>query len=218
MNTNIRRDHGPLGALYPPKTWTAPNPHGAIKEGDTPSWFYFLPIGLNAPERPEWGGWGGRFRHVDRGLYRDAEDTAGGITSARATVWRWRPALQNEFQARMDWCVRSPAEANHPPVVELDGDRSRNVLEIDVKPRSAVHLTAQGSKDRDGDTLAYRWWVYKEAGTYGNPIQIEHADGVTATVHVPADSAGETIHVILEVTDDGTPPLTSHRRIVLRVE
>ena len=37
---------GPLGALYPTSTWTAPNPHGTLKEGDTPSWLYFLPVGL----------------------------------------------------------------------------------------------------------------------------------------------------------------------------
>jgi hypothetical protein len=30
------RSRGPLGGLYPTKTWTAPNPHGAMKEGDTP--------------------------------------------------------------------------------------------------------------------------------------------------------------------------------------
>ena len=61
METNIRQSHGPLGALYPTRTWTAPNPHSAIKEGDTPSWFYFLPNGLNVPDHPTWGGWGGRF-------------------------------------------------------------------------------------------------------------------------------------------------------------
>ncbi|MFM7592883.1 MAG: DUF1593 domain-containing protein, partial [Isosphaeraceae bacterium] len=33
------RSTGPLGALYPTKTWTAPNPHSCLKEGDTPSWF-----------------------------------------------------------------------------------------------------------------------------------------------------------------------------------
>ncbi len=52
METNIRNDHGPLGKLYPPRTWTAPNPHSAIKEGDTPSWFYFLPNGLSDPDHP----------------------------------------------------------------------------------------------------------------------------------------------------------------------
>ena len=61
MERHIRRNHGPLGALYPTRTWTAPNPHSAIKEGDTPSWLYFLANGLNVPDHPEWGGWGGRF-------------------------------------------------------------------------------------------------------------------------------------------------------------
>jgi hypothetical protein len=74
METNIRQDHGPLAALYPPHTWTAPNPHSAIKEGDTPSWFYFLPHGVNDPAQPAWGGWGGRFTHAKDGLYRDARD------------------------------------------------------------------------------------------------------------------------------------------------
>lgn len=37
MKTNSRLNPGPLGALCPPWTWTAPNPHSAIKEGDTPS-------------------------------------------------------------------------------------------------------------------------------------------------------------------------------------
>src|SRR5690606_28444803 len=104
LDAHVRRNHGPLGALYPPRTWTEPNPHGALKEGDTPSWFYFLPHGLQDPAHPEWGGWGGRFRHVERGLWRDAADTAGGKTSARATVFRWRPVFQAAFQARLDWC------------------------------------------------------------------------------------------------------------------
>jgi len=34
---------GPLGAKYLTKTWTAPNKHSCLKEGDTPSWFFFLP-------------------------------------------------------------------------------------------------------------------------------------------------------------------------------
>jgi len=43
---------GPLGALYPLKTWTAPNPHSCLKEGDTPSWFFFLARGGNDPDDP----------------------------------------------------------------------------------------------------------------------------------------------------------------------
>ncbi|MEO7599427.1 MAG: DUF1593 domain-containing protein, partial [Opitutus sp.] len=105
IDAHVRSGHGALGALYPPKTWTTPNPHGVMKEGDTPSWFHFLPTGLGDPVHPEWGSWGGRFLSADSRLYRDAPDTLDGKAQARATVWRWRPAFQNEFAARMDWCV-----------------------------------------------------------------------------------------------------------------
>jgi hypothetical protein len=35
---------------------------------------------------------------------------------------------------------------------------------------------------------------------------------------VPRDAAGKTIHVILKATDDGSPPLTTFRRIVVECE
>ncbi len=43
IDENVR-SKGSLGALYPTKTWTAPNPHSCLKEGDTPSWFFFLSV------------------------------------------------------------------------------------------------------------------------------------------------------------------------------
>ncbi len=33
IERNVRQGRGLLGGLYPPKTWTAPNPHGVMKEG-----------------------------------------------------------------------------------------------------------------------------------------------------------------------------------------
>jgi hypothetical protein len=217
IDTYIRTNHGPLGALYPPSTWTAPNPHGALKEGDTPSWFFFLPNGLGDPEHPEWGGWGGRFEHVGRGLYRDAKDTVGKVTDARATVWRWRPAFQADFRARLDWCVKPFVETNHSPVAVVRGDRTRRVLIWDVTPGEVVKLDASGSTDPDGQRLDYRWWVYREAGTFAGPVSLRGETGPAVTTAVPAAAGGKTIHVILEVTDHGSPPLTSYRRMILRV-
>jgi hypothetical protein len=130
VDANLRTGRGPLGALYPTNTWTAPNPHATLKEGDTPSWFYFLRTGLGDPAHPEWGGWGGRFRKEKSGLYRDARDTVGGVTEARATVWRWRPAFQADFAARAQWCVKPVKEANHPPVPVLNGDRTLAAVEL----------------------------------------------------------------------------------------
>ncbi len=100
------RSKGPLGALYPVQTWTAPNPHGCLKEGDTPSWFFFLPRGGNHPDNPELPGWGGRFRRESDGWYRDMPFGEG--FDPRDEVARWRPQFQADFARRMDWCVSGP--------------------------------------------------------------------------------------------------------------
>ena len=53
---NIQQDHGPLGAQYPDVAWGM--------EGDTPAFLSLIPNGLNYPEKPDWGGWGGRYEKV----------------------------------------------------------------------------------------------------------------------------------------------------------
>ncbi len=50
---NIQQGHGPLGALYPDVAWGM--------EGDTPAFLSLIPNGLSVPERPDLGGWGGRY-------------------------------------------------------------------------------------------------------------------------------------------------------------
>src|SRR4030066_922541 len=50
---NIQQGHGPLGAVYPDVAYGM--------EGDNPSFWFLIPNGLNNPEHPDWGGWGGRY-------------------------------------------------------------------------------------------------------------------------------------------------------------
>ena len=97
------RSRGALGALYPMKTWTAPNPHGTMKEGDTPSWFFFLPLGGNDPADPSKPGWGGQFVREGDGWFRDPPAQAG--KDPRESVSRWRPDFQRDFATRMAWCL-----------------------------------------------------------------------------------------------------------------
>jgi hypothetical protein len=97
------RSKGPLGALYPTSTWTDPNPHGCLKEGDTPSWFFFLPLGGNDPSDPTKPGWGGQFERQADGWYRDLPRRDG--FDPRTTVSRWRGEFQADFAKRMSWCV-----------------------------------------------------------------------------------------------------------------
>jgi len=217
IDANVRTGRGPLGALYPTQTWTAPNPHSCLKEGDTPSWFYFLPIGLGDPAHPEWGGWGGRFRREKTGTFRDAKDSVERLTDARSTVSRWRPAFQADFAARMQWCVNSVKETNHPPVVVLNGDQSLAAMGMKVRPGEAVKLSAAGSTDPDGDTLAFRWFIYYEAGNYSRDMPITNPTAETASLTAPIDAVGKDLHVILAVTDSRTPALTRYRRAIVHV-
>lgn len=98
------RSTGPLGALYPTKTWTAPNPHACLKEGDTPAWFFFLPLGGNDPNDPAKPGWGGEFQREPDGWWRDLPAKDG--FDPRTTVSKWRPDFQRDFARRMGWCVK----------------------------------------------------------------------------------------------------------------
>ena len=225
VEKNVRKNHGPLGAGYP---ITGQNPHSSrntrgVKEGDTPSWFFVLPNGLSDPEQPTWGGWGGRFQWDKGGHFIDAQDEhwSGKDDAALRRKWtvaRWRKAYQNDFAARMDWCVKDYANANHNPVAHLNGDTSRDVLKVTVKPGQRVRLLADGSRDPDGDKLSYHWWQYQEADSYEGIVQINKSTSKNASIIVPKVDSSKAIHIILEVTDNGNPNLTSYRRLIVTVD
>ncbi len=95
--------NGPLGALYPTRTHTAPNRHGCLKEGDTPSWFFFLPLGGNDPADPAKPGWGGQFQRAPDGWWRDIAKRDG--FDPRTVISQHRPAFQADFAKRLAWCL-----------------------------------------------------------------------------------------------------------------
>jgi hypothetical protein len=223
------RAKGPLGAQYPQVKY--------MMEGDTPSFLGLIGNGLNEPEHPEWGGWGGRYELYTprmrpwfaeaetRPIWSNAEDEVQGLDGAwhssdQATIWRWREAFQNDFAARMDWTIEPYAAANHPPVPAL-----AHAQTLHARPGERVTLSARGSTDPDGDALSYRWFCYPEAGTLvvatarsGAPVTIEHPDEAEASLTVPADPFKPgTLHVILAVTDHGNPALTRYRRVIVEV-
>lgn len=214
---------GPLGEGYPSSVGQNPgserNTRG-VKEGDTPSWFFVFQNGLNDPRHPEWGGWGGRFIHQERAYYTDAQDEHwsgehDASVMRKWTVARYREAYQNDFAARMRWCKLSYDEANHNPVGVIGKDATRDILKMKVKKGQTVEMDASASYDPDGDNIRYNWWIYKEISASG--ASLENSDQAVVHVQVPESSSGEEIHLILEVTDNGNPALTSYRRVVLQV-
>lgn len=210
---HVLEDHGPLGALYPQKTWTAPNPHGLMKEGDTPSWFYFFQNGLSDQDHPSYGGWGGRFEASETGFFTDVPDKSDGDASARVTVSRWRPDFQREFAARMDWCVESYEEANHPPLLPVD--KRPQILR--AMAGQAVHLQAPACTDPDGDQLHYDWRFYPEGGTYRGVFPDIVGQGDAVSIRLPKSAADKNLHLILKISDDGSPALAVYQRYVLQV-
>ena len=214
LERNVRSAHGPLGAIYPAK---AAGKTG-VKEGDTPSFLYVLDSGLSDPEKPGWGNWGGRFRPRGKGNeHVPAGDLVGGRHDSLYSIQRWRLAYQNEFEARMDWCVKPLDQANHAPVAVCNAQAGTAPIEIAVDPGANVKLSAKGSSDPDGDKVSFKWWVYREAGSYWSAPAIQGGSTCEATITIPQDASGRTIHVILEVADSGKPSLTAYRRVVLSI-
>jgi hypothetical protein len=202
------QNHGHLGAIYPKYRYGV--------EGDTPSFFYVWPNGLNDPENPGFAGWGGTFTW---GVCRDKttsayQNHAGPIAATSSKYEKYfYPATFNNFAARMDWA--KDGDGNRNPVVIVNGDSSLATIKLTPAPGASVSLDASVSHDPNGDELKFTWWVLPEAGTYTNEVAISGADSSRATIVVPSDSAGKSFHVICEVADNGSHNLTSYRRIIL---
>lgn len=216
LTENIIENHGPLGALYPKLAY--------IMEGDTPSFLNLIQNGLGSHISPTYGGWGGRYElrqsyGETRPIYTNSRDTVTAsdgrtYTSNQATIWRWREAFQHDFAARMDWCVKPRSEANHNPEVKVNGIGGKDVIRLSAAAGEEIRLVAEGS-DPDGNALSYRWFHYPEAGTSSAPVELRGASTASISFVVPPVKNEGTIHLILEVRDNGSPNLFSYRRIIV---
>jgi Protein of unknown function (DUF1593) len=241
LDTNIR-SKGPLGKVYPRFMFImegdTPSFLGLIDNGlnayRRPDWggwggryVFRRPYGETHPVWTQGGDMFGRVASRDTVIGVDGKEHV----SDQATIWRWREAYQNDFAARMDWTVADYKHANHNPVVEVNGQAGTAPIVMDAEVGKPVVLDASGSKDPDGQTLHFAWFHYAEAGGTGTnlaDVTITGADmakaQVTATavcrpkwLPIGTCSGSGTAHIILAVTDDGSPRLTSYRRVILTV-
>jgi hypothetical protein len=191
-----------------------------ISEGDSPAFLHLVDVGLDNLADASFGGWGGRMvrskekpnRWEDGDHVTDYNPFTKKMDKAYPQT-RWIQVLQNDFAARADWCVVPYDRANHAPLVTLDHDRS-----MQAKPGTLIAIRGL-AKDPDGDTLDYTWWQYWEVDSYPGKLKVKAPDQKSTSFLVPAEAkAGETIHVILEVSDSGKPKLTRYQRVIVTVQ
>lgn len=211
--TRIRNDeehtHGDTAELTKYKM----TKYDFISEGDSPAFLHLVDVGLGNLGDASFGGWGGRMVQsktapnrwedgenvTDYNPYTDKYDRAYPQT-------RWIDAIQNDFAARADWCVKDFEGANHAPKVTVKSN------DIKAKKGETVKLAAY-PKDPDGNKVTVKFWQYFEVDTYARKIEIANNSFV-----IPADAkAGDTVHLIAEATDNGSPQLRGYQRVVLTV-
>jgi 5S rRNA maturation endonuclease (ribonuclease M5) len=191
---NIQQGHGPLGAVYPDVSWGM--------EGDTPSWLSLLPNGLNEPEHPDWGGWGGRYEHYKPDF---ASQTKGGsgvpFEPESREIWtnaidNYHPfissdygrAIQVDTQTFTDnkvslWRWRDDFQNDFAARMDwctISFDEANHppvpVLgipeHITVRSGEGFRLDAFDTTDPDGDSYSFLWFNYTEAGSYKKLILI----------------------------------------------
>lgn len=211
--------------------WTPVQEKGAwLGEGDSPTFLNLLNNGLRAHEGPSFGGWGGRKSDLAGWQTAGPEPQAAGAGAAGAASAKQRssgaassraadsaqpdffPAMQRDFAARLLWSVTPHfADANHEPKVGIKGP-----LDVSARPGETIRLEGEVS-DPDGDPVTVKWWQYR-VGSYPGEIALDNPTATATKLLIPADAApGQTIHLILEATDTGTPPLTRYRRVVVTV-
>jgi hypothetical protein len=243
MKQNILQNHGPLCAGYKAHSSGEKDfDEGDFRsEGDSPAFMHTISTGLRNLEHPDWGGWGGRYVKIRENTWLDPVpdpqyqypegrwygSNGWGRSSLRESspateeqrkvyskpIWQWSDEFQNDFAARADWCVKTLKEANHPPIVTLN-----HALDFEKKAGEKVKLAAKAT-DPDGNKLQYKWWHYTDAGSYKGVVTITDSESPSASFTVPKETQkGDTIHLICEVKDNGTPQLTRYQRVVVSVK
>ena len=206
--------------------WMPVQPKGSwLGEGDDFTFMNMLGNGFRAYETGSYGGWGGReIKNQASALSFQISDTsqqamASAISSmtselnkGAAAYPNFFPAAQRDFAARLKWSVTPKySDANHAPIIKIEGP-----LNVLASPGETIRLNGSVS-DPDRDQVSIKWWQF-QVGSYPNRVDISNPDAARTKLTIPKDAvAGQTIHLIIEATDNGIAALTSYQRVIITV-
>ncbi|MDJ1486245.1 DUF1593 domain-containing protein [Cytophagaceae bacterium YF14B1] len=199
-----------------------------LGEGDTFTFMNMLANGLRAYELGSYGGWSGR-QATEEELKNSSFPVADTSAQVMATMLgtlsdqsgkslngasypNFFPAAQQDFAARLKWSITPKyTNANHEPVVKIEGP-----LTILAGAGEKIRLKGAVS-DPDGNVVSIKWWQF-QVGSYPQTVAISNPASKQIEVTIPKDAIpGQTIHLIFEATDNGTPALTRYQRVIIIV-
>jgi hypothetical protein len=199
-----------------------------LGEGDDFTFMDMPGNGLRAYEAGYYGGWGGRevTEQNTKNMYFQSNDTSSksmvnalstmsdqaNKTASEIALPDFFPAAQQDFAARLKWSVTPKyADANHEPIVKIEGP-----LNILASAGQKIRLNGVVS-DPDGNAIMIKWWQF-HVGSYSKQVTISNPTSPQAEVLIPKDAiAGQTIHIIIQATDNGSPALTRYQRVIITV-
>lgn len=209
LHKNNIQGHGSLGSEYPTYKWGV--------EGDTPSFLYLMPNGLNDPEDPTQTGWAG---YHERGICPDSLTTAWNSwqepvrSISIAYKQRFYPDELNDFIARIEWAEKGSGNKN--PIVIVNNQPGLASIHINAHVNDVIKLDASNSYDPDDENLSFTWWQQPEIGDQF--LSIDGSQQPKASVAIPSSASGKDFHIICEVHDNGPYQLVAYRRVIITIE
>ncbi len=198
--------------------WSPLRPKGEfLAEGDTFTYLNFIDNGLRAWEDQSYGGWAGRKRSATPAPVPSFSDTEGVANLYARRMYddalpdNYLPAVWNSFAARLQWAVTPRYdEANHYPILDAP---------LSIKPKAGERVVVNAkAEDPDGDQLSFIWRCYG-VGSYDGVVSVESPSTARTSFVVPLDAQrGQTIHLVLEATDNGEPALTRYHRVIVTIK
>jgi hypothetical protein len=90
-------------------------------------------------------------------------------------------------------------------------------LAVTANPGQTIRLNGS-VMDPDGNAVSIKWWPF-QVGTYPGKVSFSDVSSPVVRVSIPKDAVpGQTIHVVLEATDNGSPSLVAYQRVVITVK
>lgn len=196
-----------------------------LGEGDNHTVMNMLGNGLRAYEKGYYGGWGGRVINENANNNVAGMSSSGSAEDLVATLSsqnrnqtdleefpNFFPQAQNDFAARMKWAVtENYSQANHAPVTKIEGPLT---LLATAGQKVKIHGWAE---DPDGDKITVNWIQLPIMG-FTEKLAFSNTESLQTEITIPESAINsQEFHVILGVTDQGSPNLTSYQRVIIVV-